>query len=248
MKRKDRPEVLALILAREGSKGVPKKNIYPVHGKPLIVWTIESARQSKKVTRIIVSTDSEEIATVAKNAGAEVPFIRPSELAGDTTPDLPVFQHALNWLQEREEYEPDLVVQLWATSPYRQKKDIDNAITLLEKDSDAHSVRSVTNPSQPPFKMWRRDKGAYLAPIMEKEFPQAYLDQEPHSMPRQTLPEVVVQTGYINVVRSHIIRQHNSLYGKKVIPFYHNPETYTEVDSYKDLVYTEYILKKYSAS
>ncbi len=236
-------KILAIILARGGSKSIPKKNIISVAGKPLIAWTIESARESKKIQRVVVSTDTEEIAAVARDYGADVPFLRPAELAEDHTPDLPAFQHALAWLKEHEHYEPDIVVQLWATSPYRRAGDIDRAIMLLENDSKADSVRSVTQPSQPPFKMWRRDTGPYLSPIMQKEFPEAYIGQEPHSLPRQVLPDVVVQTGYINVIRPRVILS-GSMYGTNVIPFYHDPDTYTEVDSYKDLAHTEFVLKK----
>lgn len=235
-------KVLALILARGGSRSIPKKNIHPVAGKPLIAWVIEAARASEKITRIIVSTDSEEIARVAREAGAEVPFVRPAGLAEDDTPDLPVFQHTLSWLKSHEDYEPDIVIQLWATSPYHKKGDIDAAISLLEENKDADSVRSVTRPPLPPFKMWRRDAGKFLLPIMKKEFPEAYRDgAEPHSMPRQSLPETLAQTGYVNVIRPHVIME-GSMYGKNILPFYHDPETYTEVDSYKDLAHTEYVL------
>lgn len=231
--------IVAIILARGGSKGVPMKNILSVAGKPLIAWTIEAARASKRISRIIVSTDSEEIATVAKEYGTEV-LKRPSALAQDSVPDLPAFQHVLASLKA-EDYEPNLVVQLWATSPYRKAGDIDAAIALLEADEQADSVRSVTTPSQTPFKMWRRE-GRYLSPILQREFPDAYAGKEPHSMPRQTLPETLVQTGYVNVVRPHVILN-GSMYGARVLPFFHPADTYTELDSYKDLAHTEYVLK-----
>lgn len=234
--------ILALILARGGSKGIPKKNLYPLLGKPLIAWSIESALASKKITRVIVSTDSADIAAAARDAGAEVPFMRPAELAEDDTPDLPVFQHALTWLEDTEGYKPDLVVQLWATSPYRPADDIDKAIGLLEQHPDADSVRSVTAPSQTPFKMWRRDQGSYLAPILTKEFPATYENQEPHALPRQTLPEVVVQTGYLNIVRPAVVMS-GSMHGKHILPFYHEPDTYTEFDSPKDIAHAEAVLR-----
>ena len=233
---------LALILARGGSKGVPRKNILEVAGKPLIAWTILAAKAAQKIDRVIVSTEDEEIAKVSKAYGAEVPFMRPSELAEDMTPDLPVFIHTLNELRVRESYEPPLVVQLWATSPYRKPEDIDTAIQLLEADPKADSVRSVTIASQTPFKMWRRDKDAYLSPIMRSEFPELYEKNEPHALPRQMLPEILTQTGYVNVVRADVILS-GSMYGKHVLPFYHDPDTYTEVDSPKDLTHTEHVLR-----
>ncbi len=245
---KDGATVLAIIPARGGSKSIPKKNIYPLAGKPVIAWTIEAAKRSKKITRVIVSTDDEEIAAVAKEYGAEVPFMRPAELATDTTPDLPVFEHALAWLKEHESYEPDLVVHLWPTSPYRKDGDIDAAIELLEKNPEADAVRSVTEPSQVPFKMWRLDQGPYLAPIMKKEHADFYAtNPAPHTMPRQTLPETVVQTGYVAVLRRPVITEKHSMFGERTLPFYHDPKTYTELDSYKDLAHAEQVLKEHTS-
>jgi len=235
-------KVLALILARGGSKNIPRKNLYPLAGKPLIAWTIEAALGAKKVTRTIVSTDDEEIAAAARSAGAETPFIRPSELAQDNTPDLPCYQHALTWLKENEQYKPDLVVQLWATSPHRPPGEVDRAITLLEQDPEADSVRSVTEPHQTPFKMWRCDQGKYLEPILKKEYPEVYMSGEPYALPRQVLPEVVVQTGYVSVIRPEVIMG-GSMHGAHVLPFYHDPKTYTEFDSIKDALHTEHVLK-----
>ncbi len=113
-------EVLALIPARGGSKSIPRKNILPFAGFPLIAFSIAAGLASETVNRVIVSTDDEEIAGFSRRYGAETPFIRPAHLAEDSTPDLPVFQHALEWLQENEAYQPDIVVQLRPTSPLRQ--------------------------------------------------------------------------------------------------------------------------------
>lgn len=234
--------IVCIIPARGGSKGIPKKNLYPVAGKPLIAWTIESALQSKKISRVIVSTDNEEIADVARTFGAEVPFMRPAELAEDLTPDLPVFQHALSEL-EKEGKHPEIIVQLWATSPFRNAADIDEAIALLEANAEADSVRSVTSPSQTPFKMWRRDQGDYLAPILLREYPESFDGREPHTLPRQNLPETLVQTGYLNVVRAPVVVS-GSMQGKRILPFFHPSETYTEFDSLKDVSHTEYVLKQ----
>jgi hypothetical protein len=120
-----RPEVLAVIPARGGSKGIPRKNIRDFAGYPLIAYSIAAGLQSELVTRTIVSTDDEEIAQVARQWGAEVPFLRPDEIAQDQTLDLPVFQHALAWLAEHEDYHPDVVVQLRPTSPVRPRGCVD---------------------------------------------------------------------------------------------------------------------------
>lgn len=238
-------KVLAIIPARGGSKSIPEKNIYPIMGKPLLAYTIEAAKKSKLINRVIVSTDNDRIAKIAKKYGAEVPFMRPAELAEDNTPDLPVFQHALKWLEENENYKPDVVVHLWATSPFRKDGDIDKAIKLLTKNPDADCVRSITTPSQVPFKMWRKDKGKFLKPIMKKEYSEFYeKETEPHTLPRQILPETFVQTGYLSVLKYSTVMKKNSMTGKKILPFFHDPALYTELDSRKDLAHTKYILEE----
>ena len=151
----DRPEVLTIIPARGGSKGIPRKNIRDFAGFPLIAYSIAAARQSEAVTRVIVSTDDEEIATVAREWGAETPFLRPAELARDETLDLPVFEHALHWLAENENYSPDLVIQLRPTSPVRPVGLIDRAVAELLAHPEADSVRGIVPAGQNPHKMWR---------------------------------------------------------------------------------------------
>ncbi|MBU1160172.1 acylneuraminate cytidylyltransferase family protein [Patescibacteria group bacterium] len=243
MKKK---KILALIPARGGSKSIPKKNIYPILGKPVIFYTIEAAKRSGLIDRIIVSTDDEEIAAIAREYGAETPFLRPSKLAEDNTPDLPVFQHALSWLKEKENYQPDIIIHLWPTSPFRKDGDIDKAIDLLLENPEADSVRSITVPSQTPFKMWRTDKEKYLSPILKKEHKEFYkTNPEPHTLPRQLLPKTFVQTGYLGVIHYKTIMRKNSMTGKKIIPFFHDPSLYTELDSMKDLMHTLDVLKKH---
>ena len=238
-------EVLAIIPARGGSKSIPGKNIYPILGKPLLAYTIESAKKSKLINRVIVSTDDPKIAEIAQKYGAEVPFTRPSKLAEDNTPDFPVFQHTLNWLEEKENYKPDIIVHLWATSPFRKDGDIDKAIEMLIENPDADCVRSITTPSQVPFKMWRRDKGKFLEPIMKKEYAEFYeKEPEPHTLPRQTLPETFVQTGYLSAIWYDTLMKKNSMQGEKILPFFHDSSLYTELDSQKDLAHTKYILEQ----
>ncbi|HEY5903570.1 MAG TPA: acylneuraminate cytidylyltransferase family protein, partial [Anaerolineales bacterium] len=114
-------QVLAVIPARGGSKGIPRKNIRLFSGWPLLAWSIAAAQQAETVSRVIVSTDDEEIAAVGREYGAETPFLRPAEFARDDTTDLPVFEHALRWLDEHEGYRPEVVVQLRPTSPIRPR-------------------------------------------------------------------------------------------------------------------------------
>jgi N-acylneuraminate cytidylyltransferase len=148
-------EILAIIPARGGSKGIPRKNIRPFYGYPLIAYSIAAAQQAKRAMRVLVSTDDKEIAAIARDWGGEVPFLRAAALAQDDTPDLPVFQHALDWLAKEQNYHPEIVVQLRPTSPLRPKDCVDAALQVLLDHPDADSVRGVVPAAQNPHKMWR---------------------------------------------------------------------------------------------
>src|SRR5512137_1014732 len=150
VKKEFMTEVLAIIPARGGSKGIPRKNIRNFSGYPLIAWSIAAAKQSESVTRVIVSTDDEEIAAVAREWGAETPFLRPAEFAQDKTTDLPVFEHAMKFLEEIEGYHPDIVIQLRPTSPIRPQGMVDSAIRILLNHPDADCVRGVVPAGQNP--------------------------------------------------------------------------------------------------
>ena len=232
-------EVLALIPARGGSKGIPHKNIKSFAGFPLIAWSIEAGLQAKSVSRVIVSTDDEEIAAVARNYGADVPFMRPSEFAQDRTPDLPVFEHALKWLEDNEGYKPEIVVQLRPTSPIRPTDMVDGAIRILMDNPDADSVRGVVPAGQNPYKMWTfngYDKP--LNPLLEVEG-----IAEPYNAPRQILPQAYWQTGHIDAIRTRTISNKNSLTGDVVHPLVIDPRYTVDIDTpadwakYEALVY-----------
>ena len=204
-------KVLALILARGGSKSVPRKNIIEVNGKPLIAYTIQQALTSNLITRTIVSTDDEEIAQISKNWGAEVPFMRPSEIAQDDSIDIEAFIHCLVWLKKNENYEPDLIVHLRATGPVRRVEVIDQAIDKMARTTDADSLRTVVMSKQTPYKMWKFD-GEYLQPVVVlPDVPEA------HSVSRQSLPVTYWQNGYVDVIRSTTISQKNSMVGDRVL-------------------------------
>jgi CMP-N-acetylneuraminic acid synthetase len=143
-------EILAIIPARGGSKGIPRKNIKKLAGYPLISYSIKAALQALLVTRVIVSTEDEEIVGIARQFGGEVPFLRPMEFAQDDTLDLPVFLHALNWLDKNEGYHPELIVQLRPTSPVRPLTCVDDAINIIMKHPNADSVRGVVPAGQNP--------------------------------------------------------------------------------------------------
>jgi N-acylneuraminate cytidylyltransferase len=204
---------MALIPARGGSKGIPRKNLVVVAGKPLIAYSIEQGLSSRLIRRTIVSTDDPEIASVAKSFGAEVPFLRPSEFAQDLSPDIDVFRHALEWLRDKEGYICDLVVHLRPTGPVRRVEVIDNAIELMLSHPEADSLRSVSWPTQTPYKMWRI-AGGYLQPLLRVEgTPESYC------MPRQSLPEVYWQNGYIDIVRCKVILERGMMCGDQILPF-----------------------------
>lgn len=228
--------VLALIPARGGSKGVPRKNLRPLAGRPLITYSIEQALASSLIDRVIVSTEDREIAEAAIVAGAEVPFMRPAELADDLTPDLPVFVHALQWLQAEEGYNPELVVHLRATSPLRNVALIDDAIRLMLDRAEADAMKSVSRPLQTPYKMWTLS-GDYLAPLLV--FPS---HEEAYNLPRQQLPQVFWQDGYVDIVRPRVILEEGLMHGRKIIPFF-TPEGHIEIDRQEDFDAAEAALR-----
>ena len=204
-----KPEVLAIIPARGGSKGIPRKNIRDFAGYPLIAYSIAAGLQSKYVTRTIVSTDDAEIAAVAREYGAETPFLRPAEFSQDNTTDLPVFKHALEWLKEHEGYVPDIVIQLRPTSPIRPRDCVDGAIQILIDHPEADSVRGVVESGQNPYKMWQVDDKGVMQPLLTVGG-----IKEAYNTPRQQLPPTYWQTGHIDAIRPRAILEKNSMSGE----------------------------------
>lgn len=233
-----RPEVLAIIPARGGSKGLPRKNIRPMAGHPLIAYSIAAGLQSQRVTRTIVSTDDEEIAAVARQYGAAAPFLRPAEFAQDNTLDLPVFQHALNWLAEHEGYRPDVVVQLRPTSPIRPPSLVDDAVGMLLDHPEADSVRGLVPAGQNPHKMWRVDS-------VTKQM-RNLLDvpgvPEPYNAPRQALPQIYWQTGHIDAIRPDVILKQSSMSGANMLALMIEPRYSVDIDSLIDLQKAEWLI------
>jgi N-acylneuraminate cytidylyltransferase len=223
-------EILALIPARGGSKGIPRKNIRNFAGYPLIAWSIAAAKQASCVTRVILSTDDEEIAAVAREYDAETPFLRPSQLALDQTTDLPVFEHALEWLKENEGYQPEIVIQLRPTSPIRPKDCVDSAVKILLEHEDADCVRGVVTAGQNPHKMWRfTGEDQPMKPLLQVEgIP------EPYNAPRQILPPVYWQTGHIDAIRVSTIVQKKSLTGDVIYPLVIDPRYTVDIDNLSD--------------
>ena len=230
--------VVGIIPARQGSKRLPGKNIRTLLEKPLINYTIHQALESKYIKRLIVSTDDEKIAQLAREAGAEAPFIRPRELAGDEVTDYPVFQHCLNWLKEQEEYEPDIIVHLRPTAPLRKTCHIDQGIELLSQHPEVDSVRSVVPVSQHPMKMWMI-KNEHLIPFQGDS-----CEREIYNLPKQKLPKLYVQNGSVDVVWSKTITQKKSMTGDKIFPMVMDIWDSVNIDDEYDFFVAEAILKK----
>jgi N-acylneuraminate cytidylyltransferase len=230
-------EILALIPARGGSKSIPRKNIRPFAGHPLIAYSIAAGLQAQTVTRAIVSTDDEEIAAVARQYGAETPFLRPAEFAQDNTTDLPVFEHALGWLAEHENYHPEVVVQLRPTSPIRPPDCVDSAVRLLLEHPEADSVRGVVPSGQNPHKMWRIEAQGRMAPLLTVEGL-----AEPYNAPRQALPPTYWQTGHIDAIRTRTIAAQKSLSGNAILPWIIDPKYAIDIDTLNDWRRAEWLV------
>lgn len=228
--------VYALIGARAGSKGVPGKNIKPLGGHPLIAYSITAAAESGSVDRIVVSTDSEEIAEIARAYGAETPFLRPAELARDDSPDMGFFLHALDHFKGEEGGEPELLVQLRPTTPLRDPAAIALAVTELKNCPEATSLRSAHRSHQPVQKMFG----------LEGEFWKGLSPEDPRpeyfNLPRQAFPPAFNPNGYVDVLRPEVIRQGKGLTGGRIRAFITDPPG--EIDGPEDFEFVEFLLSR----
>ncbi|WP_255713707.1 cytidylyltransferase domain-containing protein [Dyadobacter sp. CY356] len=234
-------EILAIIPARGGSKGLPGKNIKLMAGYPLIAYSIKAALMSSSITRVIVSTDSGEIAEVARFYGAEVPFLRPSEFANDLSTDLEVFTHALEWLEINENYKPDLVIQFRPTSPIRFVHDIEICIHKMQS-SDADSLRIVTPAFHTPFKMWVLDESSsQMQPLLQQD-----MIPESYNQPRQNLPQIYWQIGTLDVIRTEVITKQKSMSGLKILPYIIEQQFAIDIDDLESFHRAEEMILKFN--
>jgi CMP-N-acetylneuraminic acid synthetase len=222
--------IVATICARGGSRGVPRKNIRPLGGKPLIVHTIETARKCRLINRIIVSTDDREIAETARKAGAEVPFMRPNELARDDTPKLPVIKHAVQFL-ESQGYRPDIVVDLDPTSPLRTEKDIEACIRMVTT-GEADNVFSVTRASKSPY--------FNMVEIIDGRVRLVKPPDSPAKR-RQDAPEVYDMNASIYVWKRDALMNNDTLFLEKT-RIYLMPKWAIDIDDETDFEFVEYML------
>lgn len=225
-------KVLGLITARGGSKSIPRKNVVPLAGKPLIAWTIEAALNSSLLDRVVVSTDDEEIREVAQRWGAEVPFMRPAELAQDDSPHIPVIIHAVEWLESQEGKRWDYVLLLQPTSPLRSAEDIDGAIELAcEREADG--VVSVHPAPSHPYFTKRITADGRLEDFVTK--PEGYLR-------RQDLPPAYALNGAIYLIRCESLIEEHSLFPPRTYAQVMPVERSLDIDTEWDLHLGELIL------
>jgi CMP-N-acetylneuraminic acid synthetase len=226
-------KVLGLIPARGGSKGVPHKNIKLLCGKPLLQYTAETALAANRLSRIVLSTEDEEIAEMGKACGLEVPFMRPAELAEDQTPMLPVVQHALTWLEKRGQ-RFDAVCLLQPTNPLRTAAVIDGCIELLETSDADCAVTVLPVPAEHnPHWVYFKDKDGSLRLSTGEAMPISR---------RQDLPEAFHREGSVYVTRRNIVIEENSLYGKRVVGYPMHREHSVNIDNMSDWQRAEILL------
>lgn len=223
--------VLGVIAARGGSKGLPGKNILPLGGLPLIAWSVRAAKSARSLDRVVVSTDDNTIAAAARQAGAEVPFMRPAELATDGADMVGVLQHAVRWLEQAEKKRPDVVVLLQATSPLRTAAEIDAVVGLVR--GEAESAQTVAEDQSHPMHRFRL-AGDRLEPI--------FVDPASHAQ-RQDCEPVYRPTGSVFAMRHGVLMEQGRIRGKDhrgfVCPF----ETSVDIDGIWDFRLAELILK-----
>ena len=238
----DALRVLAVVPARGGSKGIPHKNLQLLAGKPLVAHAVEAGRGATLVSRVLCSTDDPEIAEVARAAGAEVPFLRPAELAADSSEDWPVFMHALDFLDRREGWRPDLIVNLRPTSPLRTPTHVDDAIRLL-LDTGADSVKAVHLARQHPHKMWLRHADGTMEPYLKSPF---RLERGP-DVPRAQLDDIYWQNGVVDVTRRAVILEQGVMIGRSVAGLVTHPAESIDIDTPIDLQLAELLLAQRAA-
>lgn len=230
-------KILCIIPARAGSKGILNKNIIRIGGHPLIAYSISTAKQSKYISRTIVSTDSNEIKNIATSYGADVPFLRPSEFAMDHSTDREFLLHSLEYLNINEKYVPELIVHLRPTTPLRDVNIVDQAIELLLATKEATSLRSAHLAPKTPYKWFQLDSDGYFYGIRPE-------DQRPeyYNLPRQAFPNVYDPNGYVDILRSDQIISSPSIHGDKILGFI-TPHCH-ELDSQTDIEYMEFLFER----
>lgn len=233
--------ILGIIPARGGSKGILRKNIAPLAGRPLMYYTVREARKSRLLDAVIVSTDDPGIARVAKSMGADVPFLRPKKYARDTSRDIDYLKHAVEWLERHRGWTPDIVVNLQPTSPGRTGRDIDTVLRFMIR-TGCDSVRTFVDSSLPhPLKMWIQPdpNSSKLLPILALT-PYRKLGAD---VPRQLLPRHYQPVGLVYATRTKFIKR-GKVWGSDVRAYMMDSKKYVDIDTPRDLKAAEETLKK----
>lgn len=222
-------KILCIIPARSGSKGIKNKNIKILKDKPLLAWSIYQAQQSKFKMKIIVSTDSQQYANIAKQYGAEVPFLRPKEISDDLSTDLECIKHCINWLKDNQKYIPNIIVQLRPTQPNRKVSDIDKAIKIFSDNiKNYDSLRSVIPIKKSCFKMYTIENN-----LLNPTFNVFKNIKEPYNQCRQILPQTYLHNGYIDIIKTSLLKN-NTISGEKILPFIMEEVDNIDIDDLKD--------------
>jgi CMP-N-acetylneuraminic acid synthetase len=226
-------KVFALVTARSGSKGVPDKNIKKIGDHSLLDWSIKSCLNAQSISNVYLSTDSEAYASIGKQCGALVPFLRPNELASDTANDLGVIKHFLSVIDEK----PDALVHIRPTTPLRDPSILNKAIEMFfSKKNELTSLRSVHEMSESAYKSFEVNDKGFLSTIGSVE------SGDKANLPRQAFPKTFVANGYVDVLDPNYILKENKLHGDKILAF--QTPVVTEVDSIEDLEYLEWQITK----
>lgn len=231
-------KTIAIIPARGGSKKIPQKNIKFLNDIPLINYTINVALSNANIQRVIVSTDDSEIAKISEECGAEVPFLRPASIAQDKTPDRPVILHILDWLKNKENFNPDRVLYLRPTTPFKNNEIINKCLEKLNSNPTATSVRTVHKAEGIDHPYWMfRDKMGYIVPFIEGIDLSKYYQ-------RQLLPECYKINGVVDIIKPEVVLNDSNMYGEKVSFIEINDIHAVDIDTQLDFEFAEFLLKK----
>ena len=224
--------IIALIPARGGSKGIKNKNIIKLKGKHLIYYSIKIAKKVKLINKIFVSTDSIKIKKISEKYGAIVPFKRPKKFAKDKSTDLEVFKHFYNWYKKNYKKKIDLIIHLRPTTPFRKTETLIKAIKIIKKNKSFSSLRSFSKSNFSPFKTWIKDKD-----LAKPLFNYSIKGREVHSLGRQFLPNTYKHLGYVDIIKPELTLKFNSMIGKKVYFFEIDEKTekFIDLDTKEDL-------------
>ena len=223
--------ILCIIPARSGSKGIKNKNIMPFNNKPLLVWSILQAKACKYKMKIIVSTDNKEYAKIATENGAETPFLRPQNISGDKANDFSCINHCVNWIEKNEKYNVDIILHLRPTQPCRKIEDIDKCLEIfINNYNELDSLRSVIEVEKSPYKMYNINEKGNLKPL----FNEILEIKECYNEGRQLLPKSYLHNGYIDILKRDILKN-NTISGKIIYPFIMNKENNIDIDYVKDI-------------